>query len=293
MKRIILISLFACAALLLGRTEASAWGKLGHSTIGYVADTHLSPKAKAALHEYLDGVTLAAIASDADLFRGQWTLDLGFVPTNPDASRVSFVTTFDFTTPLNISPYSHSITVDENYKCYPTDNLDGAYINNAAYYVDRLAAELKEKADEMDEYERYKAIALIVHLVGDMHCPMHIVYNPVNTIKGHADVIWKGKQTSLHSMWDGKLFTAYYDWGFVDMAKLVDTATKKQIKEITKGDIYDYASDSARNSWPAVCAYGAGDTLPASYVTDMRPVLFSQLRNGGYRLAAIFNEIFD
>ena len=122
---------------------------------------------------------------------------------------------------------------------------------------------------------------------------MHIVYNPVNTIKGHADVIWKGKETSLHSMWDGKLFTAYYDWGFVDMAKLVDTATKKQIKEITKGDIYDYASDSARNSWPAVCAYGAGDTLPASYVTDMRPVLFSQLRNGGYRLAAIFNEIFD
>jgi hypothetical protein len=90
----------------------------------------------------------------------------------------------------------------------------------------------------------------------------------------------------------GKIFDAYYNWSFLDMAYLVDTASPKEIAQITKGDIYDYAESSARDSWPTVSAYKDGDVLPRTYATDIRPVLFSQLRNGGYRLAAIFNEIF-
>lgn len=291
MKKIFMI-LASASLLFTNGVTASAWGQLGHSTIAQVAQDHLTPRAERALNKYLDGLKLAIIASDADIYRGKWTVDLGFIPTNPDDARVSFVKEFDFTTPLNISPWSHSITVDMDFNCYPTDNLDGAYINNAAYYVDRLASELKENAENMDPYERYKAIAIIVHLVGDMHCPMHIVYLPDNVVKGHYFVDWKGKQRDMHVIWDGTLWDSYYDWSFSDLAYLVDTASRKEISEITAGTVYDYAESSARDSWPAVSAYKDGDTLPRSYATDMRPLLFSQLRNGGYRLAAIFNEIF-
>ena len=294
MKKILLITLAAASLLLINVTPSSAWGLIGHSTIAQVAQDHLTPKAAKALDEYLGGLKLATIASDADVYRGEWTVDLGFIPTNPDDARVSFVKNFDFTTPLNISPWTHSITVDLNndFKCYPTDNLDGAYINNAAYYIDNLSRELKENAENMDPFERYKAIAIIVHLMGDMHCPMHIVYLPDNTVKGHYFVTLNGKQHDMHVVWDARICTAYYPWGFKDMAYLVDTATPKQIKEITEGTVYDYATCSARDSWPVVDAYKDGDVLPSSYATDIRPVLFSQLRNGGYRLAAIFNEIF-
>lgn len=294
MKKILLITLAAASLLLINVTPSSAWGLIGHSTIAQVAQDHLTPKAAKALDEYLGGLKLATIASDADVYRGEWTVDLGFIPTNPDDARVSFVKNFDFTTPLNISPWTHSITVDLNndFKCYPTDNLDGAYINNAAYYIDNLSRELKENAENMDPFERYKAIAIIVHLMGDMHCPMHIVYLPDNTVKGHYFVTLNGKQHDMHVVWDARIFTAYYPWGFKDMAYLVDTATPKEIKEITEGSVYDYATNSARDSWPVVDAYKDGDVLPSSYATDIRPVLFSQLRNGGYRLAAIFNEIF-
>ena len=291
MKKTLFVALVSASFLLLNITQASAWGQIGHSTIAQVAQDHLTPTAKKALDKYLDGMPLAILGSDADIYRGQWTVDLGFIPTNPDDARVSFVKDFDFSTPLNISPWSHSITVDENFKCYPTDNLNGAYINNAAYYVKNLSEQLKD-AENMDPYERYKAIAIIIHLVGDMHCPMHIVYLPKNTVKGHYFVEWKGKQYDRHVMWDGSIFDAYYKWSFLDMAYLVDTASEKEIKEITKGDIYDYAESSARDSWPVVDQYKAGDKVPRSYATDIRPVLFSQLRNGGYRLAAIFNEIF-
>ena len=292
MKKIISIIFITVVVLWVSSVPSYGWGQKGHSTIAQVAQDHLTPKAAKALDKYLGGLKLAIIASDADVYRGQWTVDLGFIPTNPDDARVAFVKGFDFSTPLNISPWSHSITVDMDFNCYPTDNLNGAYINNAAYYVDKLSSQLKNDVENMSAYEIYKAIAIIVHLVGDMHCPMHIVYLPENTVKGHYFVEWKGKKHDVHVIWDGTLWDAYYDWGFRDMAYLVDTASKKEIADITVGNIYDYASRSARDSWPAVNAYKEGDVLPRSYATDMRPFLFSQLRNGGYRLAAILNEIF-
>ena len=255
MKRIILATLIISAVLYLNCPAAGAWAKLGHATIGHIAQEYLTHRAQKTLEKYLDGRPLAAIASDADAYRGQWTMDLGFVPTNIGEARPSWIKGFDFSTPDNIVPYSHMITVDQEFNVYPTDNLNGEYIDNIAYYVTKLAQELKDNAEDMDPYERYKKIALIVHFLGDMHCPVHIVYRSDNLTKGKFKINWKGESVNYHGWWDKFIFDAYYDWSFSDMASLVDTANKKQIAEITKGDIYDYAQDSARSCWSAACKY--------------------------------------
>ena len=84
-----LLNLFTVAAALYFNIYPSAgWGQIGHSTIAQVAQDHLTPEAERALDKYLDGLKLAIIASDADEYRSQWTVDLGFVPTNPDDARV-------------------------------------------------------------------------------------------------------------------------------------------------------------------------------------------------------------
>lgn len=290
MKKYTFAVLAAALVLAANPVESFAWGRPGHSTVAQVAQNHLTPKARKAIQNYV-GAPLPAIASDADVYRSFWTLDLGFVPTNPEAARVTFLKEFDFTTPLNISPWSHSITVDENFVSYRTDNLDGAYINNDAYYVDKLATELRDHAETMDPYERYKYIALITHFLGDMHCPMHIVYLPKNTVKGHIDVYYKGKKTNMHSVWDGDIWS-HWSWSFGDMAQMVDDCTPAQIREITSGDVYDWAGRSAKASWEANIEFKEGDTLPTTYAADKRDLLFHQLRDGGYRLAAVFNAIF-
>ena len=64
MKRIILATLIISAVLNLNCPAAGAWAKLGHATIGHIAQEHLTPKARKALSNYLDGKSLAAIASD-------------------------------------------------------------------------------------------------------------------------------------------------------------------------------------------------------------------------------------
>ena len=291
MKKIILVTLIISVFLNFICPSAGAWAKLGHATVGHIAQEHLSPKAKKSLRKYLDGKSLAAIASDADTYRGMWTMDLGFIPTNIDNARPPWMRGFDFSTPHNIAPYSHMITVDQEFNVYPTDNLNGEYIDNIAYYVTKLAQDLKENAEDMDPYERYKTIALIVHFVGDMHCPVHIVYRPDNVTKGKFKIYWKGESVNYHGWWDKFIFDAYYDWSFSDMASLVDTANRKEINELTKGDVYDYAQDSARSCYRAACKYKEGDSIDRNYPTDVRDLLFSQLRNAGYRLAKILNDI--
>ena len=291
MRKTILISLLTVISLFINNYSLNAWGKLGHATVGHIAQEHLTPKARKALSNYLDGKSLAAIASDADTYRGMWTMDLGFIPTNIDNARPPWMRGFDFSTPHNIAPYSHMITVDQEFNVYPTDNLNGEYIDNIAYYVTRLAQDLKENAEDMDPYERYKTIALIVHFVGDMHCPVHIVYRPDNVTKGKFKIDWKGESVNYHGWWDKFIFDAYYDWSFSDMASLVDTANRKEINELTKGDVYDYAQDSARSCYSTACKYKEGDSIDRNYPTDVRDLLFSQLRNAGYRLAKILNDI--
>lgn len=290
-KIFFLITLLFLACFL--SPDARSWDELGHATIAKIAQDHLTPKASKALMKYL-GVPLAAIASDADSYRAVWTMDLGFIPTNPDDARVSFLKSFDFSTPLNISPWSHSITVDENFKCFPTDNLDGAYINNDAYYVSLLAKKLRDGAENMDPDERYKAIALIVHFLGDMHCPMHVVYLPANQLKGHINVEFRHKKIVLHNFWDSIVFEMNFpkSFSFTDIAYLADTASAKEIREITEGDVFDWAGRTAEKCWPLNDAWHDGDTLPWRYHLEVRPILFSQLRDAGYRLAKVFNEIF-
>ena len=292
MKKVI-FALVTTAVLLSAENSLSAWGELGHEVIAQVAWNHLTPRARKTLMKYL-GMPLPMIASDADVFRGVWTMDLGFVPSNPADARLSWLEGFDFSTPENISPWSHCITVDENFKCYPTDRLGGAYIENNAYYADSLARQLKEKASTMDPQERYRAIALITHFLGDMHCPMHIVYREHDCpVKGKIDVTYRGETTTMHKMWDGGIFKDCYPTSNEEMAKLADTKGKGYIRKITKGDVYGWAGSAAKYCFPLHNEFKAGDTVPDSYPLDKEEYLLKELRDGGYRLAKVLDWIFE
>ncbi|MDO4950082.1 MAG: S1/P1 nuclease, partial [Bacteroidales bacterium] len=155
-----------------------------------------------------------------------------------------------------------------------------------------LSKQLKENARNMNREERKRAISLIVHFLGDMHCPMHIVF-PDGPLKGNFKVTYKGKETTYHSFWDSGIMKQDAPWSFGDLAFLVDTATPAEIVDICQGDIYDYGRSSAHDSWAIAIKYKENDTLPGRLASEMRPLLYSQLRNAGYRLAAILNDIFN
>ena len=283
------LSLFFLAMTL--SISAWGWGRVGHATVARVAENHLTKKAKQALATYLDGMPITAIASDADYYICQWTLDLGFHPTNPDFARgKGWLKDFDFSTPTNIARYPHCIAVDNDCNALRTDNFDGKFFENCVIYIERLTKQLKANAKGMDPKERHIAICEIVHLVGDMHCPMHIAYMDKEPKRGFFNVTVGTLKTTLHHYWDDELFKAI-PWSFGDMAFFVDNASPKEIKAIAKGDVYDWAKAAAIDSWPSH-NIEPNAQLSALYPYEMRPLCYRQLRNAGYRLAALLNDIF-
>lgn len=287
MKKIFLLSFSLFCAL-----QMWAWGRMGHAVVAQVAENHLTPAARAAMDKYLRGNRMAQIASYADTYRSVWTMDLGFHPTNPEYPRVTWLKGFDFTTPTNIIPMSHSITVyGDKFKPADDENDHGAYVHNCAYNLHCFAKQLK-RADKMDDEDRFRKLCWIIHLIGDMHCPQHIIYIPKDPVKGAFKVKHKGKEINYHGFWDRDVVEGNFPGKDIQAnALIIDKASAKEIKEVTKGNIFKWMQKDAASAWEAH-KYQSGDTLPDDAIEQAKDLTYSQLRNAGYRLAVFLNRIF-
>lgn len=286
MKRILLIAV----ALIAINVDAGAWAALGHAISAKIAEDHLTPEAKAAVKECLGDLSIVAVASDADIYRGRWTLELDFEPTNMDKVHPKWVEGLDPDLPNNITFYGHTYKVDEQCRPYRTNNFDGYYRTNLVLDIDNLSKELKNWK-QLSQDRRCVVLSLLVHLVADLHCPDHISYEDDNTL-GQFEITFKKRKMKRHEMWDSDILASIIPWSYSDAAVLVDTADESYIAEVTKGDVYDWGYDTA-----LMCKVAhevkQGANVPRAYAADMRNLTFMQLRNGGYRLAALLNSIFE
>ena len=272
--------------------ETGAWNRVGHAIIAQVAENHMTRKALRKVTEYLEGQPMAAVACDPDTYRGAWAMDIGFVASNAEKYRYKWMTDFDFSTPPSVLPVSHAVTIKADGTPYRTDRDGDRYIENAACYIERWAKELKEGAATMDPQERYRKLVFMIHLMGDIHCPGHICFEGRNDIFGKFPVKYRGKELRYHYFWDYTIFEKNTIFGYVDGTAMVDRATRRERKAVTAGDLWDWVKDSAAQSLPAYEKVPADRELPYAFATDLRPILYTQLRNAGYRLAALLNDIF-
>ena len=282
----------AIALLLTSAPESNAWCRLGHATIAQIAENHVSRRTLRKVGEYLNGQSMAEVATDPDTYRGAWAMDVGFVPVNADEYRYKFMTDFDFNSPKSLIPVSHGVTIKPDGTPYKTDRDGDMYVNNAAYYVESWAKELREKGDKMDPQERYRKLVFIIHLIGDMHCPGHIFFEGRNDIFGKFPVQYRGKEMRYHYFWDYTVFSGNSIVSISDGVKLIDTAGSKERKAVCSGDIWDWVSDCGRQCLPVYEMVPADKVLPYAFAAEVRPVFYKQIRNAGYRLAAVLDEIF-
>ncbi len=267
--------LLGCIVVVLACGTSFAWDCRAHATVAKIAENHLTPKAKAHLDKYLDGKSIVYYASYADDFKSELLMDLGFEPSNAKR-KVTFPHTFE---------------ANADFSVLRGVRQGDKYVKNCVYLAEQYAADLKANHRTMSDSLRVLSIAMIVHWLGDMHCPQHIRYVDDQTI-GNYSVTYRKKRVKYHSIWDGILFGELFPWGYSDCAKLIDTCTKGEIKAICEGDLYDWGKEVAEQSYP-VHAYREGAVINGSeYRNKFAPLAESLVRNGGYRLAKIFNEIF-
>ena len=271
MKRLFTLILVAVVAV----GSASAWGRLGHATVAKIAEDHLTKKAKKQITEYMHGESIVKWASYADDCKPELLVDLGFEPS--DAKR--FIT------------YPH--TFEANADCTPYRDIrkGDKYVKNCIYYIEKIADELKNNAENMSDSVRVASIALIVHFVGDMHCPEHIRYPEDQTI-GYYPVYFGKEKVRYHSLWDTQIIAVRNPWGFMDTAALLDTYNKKQIAEVVAGTPYDWGYDSAAASKKVHEVKEGAQLDKRLYLNEYMPLAEEQIRKAGYRLAKVLNDIF-
>lgn len=292
MKKTLILLLIVLTAFPIGM---SGWSRTGHAAVAQIAENHLSKKAKKALKKYLKGTDIVEVASDADKYYYQWYRDIGWECSNPKILRRK-PSEMD-ALPTNLEPWCHSYSVDSLFRTYRHNREGDVYVRNCIMDLDWLIRNLKENAATMDPEERQKQISLVVHLVGDFHCPMHVLYVPKAPTGGKYSLYIDGKKVNIHTFWDSSIWTIVgKGWTYQEFAEAADTATKEEIAEITKGDVFDWGSANAVAAFPAHHLTDAPHEkreLTSEYAESMRWLLYQQLRNAGYRLAAALNYIFE
>ena len=270
MKRIVSIT----AMLLVCCYAAFGWGRVGHATIATIAEDHLSPKAKKIIAEYLDGESIVKYASYADKYKNQLLIDVGFDPVGSN----------------RVTTYPHTFEADKDAVPFVGINDNGRFVKNCIHYINKMADELKGHKNLSDSL-RFHHIVMIVHFIGDMHCPEHIRYYPDDMSIGKYDITYDGKATTMHKIWDSDVIaTLHKDKTPREVADMIDNCSKKEIAKITAGKTYDWAADCARTSQP-VHEVPEGAVLTKEYAKENQALMEMQLRKGGYRLAKILNQV--
>jgi hypothetical protein len=148
---------------------------------------------------------------------------------------------------------------------------------------------------------RRQALRFLVHLVQDLHQPMHVVDR--NDRGGNSLQLRSGRfeTTNLHQVWDSGLLRRRYRYR--DEPELVRDlkalAARPEARGWLNGRIEDWADESLEIGRRAYRIPGsdrslrAGDEIGREYEDANLPLALERLARSGVRLASLLNAVLD
>ena len=265
LRRSLLSTALGCFLVLSAAAPAGGWGATGHRVVGRIAQNHLSEKTRRAIEALLDGESLAQIS------------------TYPDEVRSD--PAFDFARPFHFI----SIDVDETF-----ETLERSPDGDILDALERFEARLRHP-DTTSE-DRVEALAFLVHLVGDLHQPLHVGRR--DDLGGNrVGVRWFRQTTNLHSVWDSRMIDQQ-GLSFSELARFLDRPTLPEIREWQDTSSVEWAEEA--RTLREIIYTESGDfededdqDLGFEYAYRNFPRVEAQLLRGGIRLAGLLNSIYD
>mgnify|MGYP000468808120 CR=1 FL=1 len=244
--------------------RAGAWGKEGHQLIAAIASAHLKPAAALEISRLLDeGETLSSISTWADEIR----------PQREETAPWHYI---------NLRVDQPGSWRDWKKHCPPSGCVLSAIEEMSRLLSDRTAPRAR----------RAEALKFLVHLVGDLHQPLH---SGDRGDRGGNDVevLMDGQPSSLHRAWDTLLVRQWLDRPGVRSA-IERSGSWSERRRLSKGKPAEWAweareaarlaaYDPLSNQQPAV--------LDERYLQQAGPVISLQCRRAGYRLARLLNRL--
>lgn len=252
--------LLVLLVLVLSCSTAFGWGKKGHDIICYIAECHLSDAALERVSEVLDGRSMVYYSSWAD--------------------QVKYEGEFSYTREWHYFSMEHKDSAASARRSKGGDVLSA---------VEAIVSELK--GGDLTAEDEAVALKLLIHLVGDMHQPMHLGRYDDG---GGSDipVVYFVESTSLHAAWDYHIVMGCREWSYTEWQQQIDRVSEVEEAVIVGGSYADWI-DATHD----ITVQLYRDTPPETrihykYVAKYTPVVEQQLLYAALRLAHILNDIY-
>ena len=249
------ISVFALVVLFMMPVMGFSWGSIGHRVVGQVAMSHMSKKANKNVMTALGNEDVAMVSNWMD-----------FIKSESDKRH------------MNAWHYC-SIPDSGQYEGAPEEGDVHKMIN-------QFIEELKSKNYSVDEQFALKSL---VHLVGDIHQPLHVGNG---TDRGGNDVKLKFfyKKSNLHRVWDSGMIDKQ-QLSYTEYAKWVDVATDDEVSDWQAASVMNWMEESVSYR-ASIYDIPEDKELSYKYVHDHIYDVNKRLLQAGVRLAGILNEIY-
>ena len=232
-----------------------SWGQTGHRVVGQVAMNHMSKKANKNVLAVLGNEDVAMVANWMD-----------FIKSEKDKS---FMSPWHYCTIEDGKPYDKAPEQGDVYEA-----------------INKFTKELKTKNFSVDEAY---ALKVLIHLVGDVHQPMH-VGNGMDRGANDVKVKFFWEKSNLHRVWDSGMIDKQ-QLSYTEYTKWVDVVTKDQITMWQSDDVMKWMEESVSYRESAY-TLPEDKNLSYNYIHDHIQQVNERLLQAGIRLAGLLNEIY-
>ena len=256
MKRYIII-----VVALLSYLPSFGWGQKGHDVVAYIAECNLTPEAYQKVVKKLGNHSLVYYANWLD--------------------NASYSDQYRYTKSW------HYANVDEG---YTYDTMPKNEKGDVVTAINGIIAEIK--SGKLSAEQENVRLRMLIHLVGDIHCPMHAGHL---SDRGGNGVIVKffNKDTKLHSLWDTALVEAAHKWSYTEWEQQLNRhCTAEQKQKLAQGEAVDWLNESHAIATEIYKATPEKSKVSYDYIAYYAPVIEKRLLSGGLRLARILNELY-
>ena len=265
--------MIAAATAALAATPAAAWGPIGHRATAQIAEENVSGETRAQIRLILGTETLAESSTWPDEER-----------SNPD-------------------PFWQETANPWHYVTLPDGRTADALVHppegDAATALESFARTLRNSSASREE--RALALRFIVHIVADLHQPLHVGNG---TDRGGNDfkVRWfdMAQPTNLHWIWDEGMILRQ-QLGFTEYAtRLARRTTPQQVVAWWDADPVVWMDESAAlrdRIYPATGGEMGEGTVESplmlswQYNYDWTGTMEQRMQQAGIRLAAYLDKV--
>ena len=241
-----------------------SWGVVGHRTIGKIAENHLDDNAKKAVKDLLGDESLAEVSTYADEIR-----------SNPE---------YKYTAPWHYINLPGGLTFSEfknRVESIKEDNV----------YKALLKCEQDIKDPLVSRSQKIFALKFIVHLVGDLHQPMHVSH--AEDRGGNSiHVTFGGKEGNLHGLWDTDLLE-HEGLGYEEIAIKYEHISKEKIHEWQHDGLIRWLFESYEISGQLYEDARKNPNFEEQYYQGHVKIISLRLQKAGVRLAGLLNNLFE